>query len=147
MQDPSEVGIVKSAEQFVTWSGDLQDTESVKIVQIVYQLQQKWASRPNTAANLEALRDEALTKLAEINVLATFDPAPCFHGEPPIVEIIGKIAGDPQHEHGFDHEKKMFEVRKATQRGEKFLGEKEQSDSTSAKKRARRERRGKRASS
>jgi hypothetical protein len=85
----------------------------------------KYANKPNTADNLERLRDEVLTRLSEINILATLDPAPCFYGEPPIVEIIGKVATDPIHKVGMDHEKKRYEVLKSKERNEDYLGQKE----------------------
>lgn len=116
---------IKSGKQFADFAIDLLDSEIQQAMAIVVSLQRKYAKRPNTADQLEALRDEALTRLADIGILATLDPAPCFYGEPPILEFIGKVNTDVIHKEGFDHEQKQYEVRKATKRGENFLGEKD----------------------
>lgn len=129
--------VFKSAKDFSNAATlDLTDEEIRNTMQIIVGIQRKYAARANTPANLEMLRDEVLTRLQSLNILATVDPAPCFYGEPPIVEIIGKINTDPIHKYGFDHERKKFEVERATDRGEDFLGQKMTADSTPAKKRA-----------
>jgi hypothetical protein len=46
-------------------------------MKVIVQVQRKYALRQNTAENLEMLRDEALTRLMDIGVIATLDPAPC----------------------------------------------------------------------
>lgn len=117
--------IMKSEKQMVYFSDELTDSESVLAVRVIGECQQKWAMKANSKENLEYLRDEVLTRLMEMGILAEFDPAPCFYGEPPIVELRGKIAGDALHEYGFDHEKKKWEIDKAHERGEDYLGEKE----------------------
>jgi hypothetical protein len=89
-----------------------------------------------TTANLDALRDETLTRLAGIGVLASVDVAPCLNGEPPVVEIIGKV-GDVGFQKPFDHERKQYEVNKANDRGEDFLGQSGEADASKAKKRNR----------
>jgi hypothetical protein len=116
---------VTSAKDFVYKATDLQDHESAQAVRIIKQVMLKYSGRPNTAAQLEQVRDEMLTRLAEINVLATFDPTPCFYGEPPQVTIEGKISSDPIHKYGFDHEKKQYEVLEAKKRNEDYRGQKE----------------------
>lgn len=116
---------IQSGKDLAQVATDLTDEEITKTVQIVNVIRQRYAGRTNTVDNLEELRDEVLTKLAEINILATFDPAPCFYGEPPELEIIGKINTDPIHKQGFDHELKSFQVNEALKRGEDYLGQKE----------------------
>lgn len=111
------------------------DTEISQVFQVIHLVRQKYAGKANTAENLDALRDETLTRLMDIGVLATLDPAPVFYGEPPIVEILGKVKEDKTfHTEGFDHEKKMYEVRKATERGEDWLGQKEAVNKRKSKK-------------
>lgn len=117
----TEKGIAQAAT-------DLTDREITQVFEAIELVRQKYAGKANTPDNLEQLRDEALTRLMSIGILATLDPAPCFHGEPPIVEIIGKISGDPIEKHGFDHEQKSWEVNKANDRGEDWLGQKEKPD-------------------
>lgn len=117
---------VKSRQQLSDYAiQELHDDEVIKVAQIVNAARNKYRGRPNTPQNLEMLRDEMLTRFAEIGVLAEFDPTPCFYGEPPVVEIKGRVAGHDSFKHGFDHEKKGWEVNTAKQRGEHFRGEKE----------------------
>lgn len=116
---------VKSDVELAHYAQDMLDKEAEAIFKVVYAAQMKYQYRPNTVEVLEELRDELLTKLMEIGILATVDPAPCFYGEPPIVEIIGKVADDAIHKHGFDHEQKQWEVRKAIERNEDYYGQKE----------------------
>src|SRR4051794_38110041 len=106
-------------------AGDLTDSDITKVFRIVEQVRVRYAGKTNTAENLEALRDEVLTKLSDIGILATLDPTPCFYGEPPTLEVLGKVAGHADHKYGFDHEKKGWEVRKSVERNEQWLGEKE----------------------
>jgi hypothetical protein len=112
--------IITSTEQLAGFAADLTDYEVKEIGKIIGTIQ------PNTPEVLDQLRDEVITTLAEqLNVLATLDPTPCFHGEPPIVEILGKVAGDNIHKDGFDHERKYWEVQKANELGEAYRGQKE----------------------
>ena len=117
-----------SDKHFAYSATDLTDREITRVFKVVEAIRVKYAGRPNTAENLDALRDEALTRLMEIGILATLDPAPCFYGEPPTLEIIGKLDNDPIHKDGFDHEQKGWEVNKANDRGEDWLGQKDSID-------------------
>jgi len=117
---------ISSTAKLATYATELTDEEVKKIGKMVAQLVSKYGARSNTPANLNALRDEALSRLAsEMNILATLDPAPCFYGEPPTIEIIGKMPGDSIHKDGFDHEKKRWEVLEADRRNEAYRGQKE----------------------
>lgn len=118
--------IIKSTEQLAGFAAELTDYEVGEVGKIIGSIQRKYAQRPNTPEVLDQLRDEVITRLAEqLNILATLDPTPCFHGEPPIVEILGKVAGDNIHKDGFDHERKYWEVQKANELGEAYRGQKE----------------------
>lgn len=120
-----EAGKIKSAKQLAEFSTELLDSEIQQAVVIIKGLQTKYSRMANSVANLEKLRDEALTRMAEIGVLASFDPTPCFYGDPPVLEFIGKVAGDAIHTEGLDHEQKKHEVVKSKERGEDYLGQKE----------------------
>src|SRR4051794_9914225 len=115
-------------KDFAHTATDLTDRELTELFKTVEQVRQKYSGLPNTADNLEKLRDETLTRLMEAGILATLDPSPCFHGQPPVIEIVGKIDADQIHTHGFDHEQKGWEVNKANTRGEDWLGQKEKPD-------------------
>lgn len=123
---PTPDDTIGSTEKLARFASELTDHEVGEIGKIMANLVSKYGARRNTVENLDELRDEALTRLAEINVLATVDPAPCFYGEPPIVEIIGKVPTDPVHKAGFDHERKGWEVNEANKRNEDWRGQKEQ---------------------
>lgn len=126
---------ISDPTQFVQWAADLTDEEAKQVVTIILgDVQSKYQYKTNSKENLEALRDEALTRMAEIGILAELDVAPCFHGEPPILEIIGKVSTDSFHQHGFDHEKKSWEVNKAKDRSEEYLGQKEPANRRREKK-------------
>lgn len=131
---PNPDDLIKSRKQFADFASELLDSEIDAATKIIVSIQRKYATRMATPRNLEMLRDETLTRLAEINIVATVDPAPVFYGEPPIVEIVGKINTDAIHKDGMDHEQKGYEVRKGLARGEDFLGEKERVNARMPKK-------------
>jgi hypothetical protein len=80
----------------------------------------------------------------ELEVLCTIDVSPMLMMQPPILEIHGKLPTSSFAEHGFDHEKKEYEVKEATVRGEDWLGQKEDPNRhTKAKKRGWRNKKGK----
>ncbi len=126
--------MIKSEKQFVHWNDELTDSEAQNAFRIIADVQLKYQYKTATTDNLEALRDEVLTRLAEVDILAEVDPSPCLYGEPPTVEIKGKLAVDDIHKYGFDHEKKKWEIDKAHDRGEDYLGEKESTKTRRAKK-------------
>lgn len=125
---------IRSEKQMVHWAADLLDTEAQEAFRIATMVSARYAQRPATAENLTMLRDEMLTRLAEHGYVAEIDISPFYHGEPPIVEIKGKVKDDPIHSIGFDHEQKEYEVKKALNRGEDYLGEKESANRKRKKK-------------
>lgn len=129
-------GIAGSDKELAGLAADLTDAEIKQVVQIVNRIRERYANKPFTVENLDGLRDETLTSLAGINVLASVDVAPCLSGEPPIVDILGKVEGDKMHQYGMDHELKRWEVLRANERGEDYLGQKEVPNAAKAKKRS-----------
>ena len=125
---------IHNEKQFVYWNDELTDSEAQEAFQIIASVQMKYERKVATIENLEALRDEILTRLAERDILAELDPTPVFYGEPPTVEIKGKLSTSELHKYGFDHEKKGWEIKKAHERGEEYLGQKETTKSKKAKK-------------
>lgn len=122
---PVHDGILRTQKEFAgALTLELGEDEIKAAMAVVIAVQQEYATKPNNHKVLEQLRDEAVTRMAEIGVLATLDPTPCFYGEPPILEILGKVAGDPIHTDGYDHERKAHEVKQANARGEDYLGQK-----------------------
>lgn len=115
-------GRVTSGKQLAHSAADLLDSEVQQVLQIVVSVQERYQYKSNTPIHLEAMRDELLTKLMEIGILATVDPTPCFYGQPPDLEIIGSTRMHASD--GFDHERKRDEVLSANVRNEDYLGQK-----------------------
>lgn len=73
---------------------------------------------------LDEFEDEIKTTLAEqVGVLCTVDTVPILEGHPPVIEWLGVLPGSDLEKYGQDHEKKEWEVKRATAKGEAFLGE------------------------
>lgn len=116
-------GTVNTPEELALLATELTDGEVKMVGKIWTDLVLKYGLRRNTIDNLEELRDEAYTTFAEHDILVTLDPAPCFYGEPPAIEIIGHVSGHEIRKHGFDHERKQWEVLKSIERGEDYYGQ------------------------
>jgi hypothetical protein len=114
---------VSSTKELTQVATDLTDKQAIQITEIALQVQRRYAKRLSSPKNLEEMRDEILTRLAEINILATVDPTPVFYGEPPVLEIIGEV--NATNDGMFDHERKQKEVLEAKALGEDFRGQKE----------------------
>lgn len=137
---PVNTGIVRTQKQFSdNLTQDLTDEEIQKCLRIILPIKNKWEGRfvarfthnDSPTENeihkfLNEFEDEIKTTLAErVNVLATVDTTPLLMGEPPTIEFVGVLPGHSLNQYGFDHEKKIWEVTKATQLGEDFLGQKD----------------------
>lgn len=73
---------------------------------------------------ISEFEDEIKTELAEkVGVLASVNAVPIFEGKPMVIEWLGVIPGHSLERFGMDHEKKTWEVRRATDQGEAYLGE------------------------
>jgi hypothetical protein len=103
---------------------DLTDDEIASAFKVIAEVNMRYRYLQATRENLEAMGDEIVYRLAdETSILSKYDPVPLASGGHPEVELIGKVDGDSIHKYGFDHEKKEWEVKRATQQGENFLGE------------------------
>ncbi len=130
-----EKNVVSSMKDFSNaLTLDLNDDEIKLAGELILSIRARYVDRwqfmsfnsfEQAASELEHYRDEITTTLAErLQILATVDTAPVLDGEAPLVEIIGRIEGSSFAKYGLDHEKKSWEVRKATERGEAYLGQK-----------------------
>lgn len=117
-------------------TGSLSDEEVYEVGQVVGQLVEKYAFLPATENNLARLDDEATDRLYRLGYLVHLDVEPCLSGQPPIIDIMGKV-GDVGFQKPFDHERGIWGVNKAHSRGEYHYGELERTNpvSKSAKKR------------
>ena len=134
---PANEGIVHTPKQFSdALTLDLTDEEIQRAFVIIAKTSQKWRTRfsyklftgfhdvEEAMKLVDDFEDEIKTRLAEeLDLLATVDVAPVFEGQPPVVELLGALPSHSSAKYGMDHEKKTYEVRKAKERGESFLGE------------------------
>jgi hypothetical protein len=133
-------GIIHSAKEFSgAMTLDMTDEEIATAVRITTEVREKyrakWISKfrdPSTFSMDDALReldnmeDEIKTRLANaVGLLATVDTVPILEGRPPVIEFVGMMPGTNVAKYGQDHEKKEWEVKRATARGEDFLGQKD----------------------
>jgi hypothetical protein len=139
-QLPVDDGIVSSAKEFSdVLTQELTDDEIKSAFELTVRISHKWHEKfvsrfgphslftPEEALEaLDEFEEELKYELAtKLHVFATVDATPIFEGEPPIVEFAGALPSHTIAKHGFDHEHKKFEVERATNRGEAFLGEKD----------------------
>jgi hypothetical protein len=136
---PVNDGIVTSAKQFSDGlTQDLTDDEIKRAFEMTVKITAKWHEKfarrfgphsiftPEEALEaLDEFEEELKYELAtRLHVYATVDPTPVFEGEPPIVEFAGALPSHSIAKHGFDHEKKTWEVQHATAREEDYYGQK-----------------------
>lgn len=132
-------GLIWTPKQFVDQATmDLTDDEAKKVMEIVASCinkhQPRWRERimhdvtitvEVMAEMLDQFRDEVVSRLGEeVGIAANVDAVPCLEGHPPVVDIVGHLAGTDMDKYGFDHERKGWEVTRATARGEDYLGQK-----------------------
>lgn len=113
---------------------DLTDAEIKRAMEIIVAVKRKYSERwahmsfdtfEKVADQLEIMADEVRDRMAnELDVLATVDGTPVLNGEPPVIEIIGKLPGSDMDKYGMDHERKEHEVKLAAERNEDYLGQK-----------------------
>lgn len=136
--------LVQSAAHFSgTQTLDLTDAEIQQCWRIIQPLRRKWGARfiskfngiessklsqalEDAMAMVDQFEDELKTQLMEkVEVLATVNCLPILEGQPLEIEFLGKMPGSDLHKYGMDHERKGWEVQRAKERGEAFLGESE----------------------
>jgi len=136
---PVDDGIVTSAKEFSdALTQELTDEEIKRAFELIVRISNKWHEKfarrfgpssiftPEEALEaLDEFEEELKYELAtKLDVYATVDATPVFEGEPPIVELAGALPSHSIAKHGFDHEKKTWEVQHATARDEDYYGQK-----------------------
>lgn len=131
-------GIVTSAKSFSdNLTLELTDSEIKRAFEIIMDVKNRWQGTFRSKlrhANftvedamklVDDMEGELVDRLAnELQLIATVDAAPVFHGEPPIIELVGALPGHSVAKYGLDHEKKEWEVKRSKDQGEDFLGSK-----------------------
>lgn len=101
----------------------LYDAEIVAAAKVVGQLTRKygrrtWSSTASFNRLSEELETEATARLAEVGLLVEVKTLPMLVGQPPVIEITGRIDNS-----AFDHELKRHEVLKSKINNETIHGE------------------------
>ncbi len=139
-QLPVDPGIVTTQKQFSdNLTMDLNDDEIKRALAMLIPIREKWQERFRAKAFspafgveqamqlVDEFEDELKTELMDkMGLITAVDVTPLFDGEPMVIEFTGVIDTHPAQQYGFDHEKKGWEVKKATERGEDYLGQKGQ---------------------
>jgi hypothetical protein len=135
---PVNEGIVSSMTAFSNGlTLDLTDEEISQAYQIIVRIKDKYSRifrakfGHNTQLTVEdamrmidQMEDELVTTLAErMDLIATVDASPVFEGEGPIIDLVGALSSHSSATYGMDHEKKEWEVKRAIQTKEDFLGQ------------------------
>lgn len=134
---PTGKDTVSTAKEFSgAMTLDLSDAEIKKALEItvatVRKHQTKWRQK-YPFQSLEQVADllEELEKelghllMEELDVLVKIDGTPVFQGRPPVIDWMGKLDTSSLGRYGQDHERKEWEVKKADERGEDYLGQKD----------------------
>lgn len=136
---PVDDGIVSSAKEFSdVLTQELTDDEIKSAFELTVRITHKWHEKfvsrfgphslftPEEALEaLDEFEEELKYELAtKLHVFATVDATPIFEGQPPVVEFSGALPSHAIAKHGFDHEKKTWEVQHATDRDEDYYGQK-----------------------
>jgi hypothetical protein len=136
---PVNDGIVKTRKAFSDGlTLDLTDDEICKAFEIILPIRKKWEERFRMHCNdpinftaeeavelIDHMEDEIKYELAtRLDIYTEMDCTPIFEGKPPIIEFVGALPSHSIAKYGFDHEKKTYEVQKARERGEDYLGQK-----------------------
>jgi len=134
---PTGKDTVSTAKEFSgAMTLDLSDDEIKKALEItvgtVRKHQEIWRRKfpfdnlEQIADLLEELEKELSHKLMEeLDVLVKIDGTPLFYGQPPVIDWMGWLDTSSLAKYGQDHERKTWEVQKADERGEDFLGQKD----------------------
>lgn len=133
---PADDGIVRSPKEFSdNLTLDLTDDEIQRAMSAVLEVRAKYSrifrSKFGPHGNftvegamiaLDEFEKELKDRLAQQDLLVSVDVEPVLFGEPPIITLEGALPTHVSAKYGLDHERKSYEVRKAKDLGQDFLG-------------------------
>jgi hypothetical protein len=102
---------------------ELREEDVRNIGRLAAQIVPKYKYRLRSAQTLQEFDNEVMHRFAEVGLIARVLPDPDTGMY--TIDVIGHVPGHDIHKFGFDHEEKQYEVRKATERGEDYRGQKE----------------------
>lgn len=135
---PADAGFVHSPKEFSdALTLDLTDEEIQKAMELILQIRRKWSAkfRAKFSGHGGFTVDEAFKMLNDFEVelkdtladkmdlLISVDMEPVVMGQPPTIVLEGALPSHSSAKYGLDHEKKGWEVKKAKEKNESFLGE------------------------
>jgi benzoyl-CoA reductase/2-hydroxyglutaryl-CoA dehydratase subunit BcrC/BadD/HgdB len=135
---PVDEGVVHSVKEFSgAMTLEMTDDAISHALRVMMPIREKWINFFRRKFNdptsftlddameaVEKFEDELKYELADkCNVLATVDTVPLLEGQPMRIEWLGQMPGSDIYRYGMDHEKKEWEVKRATERGEDYLGQ------------------------
>jgi len=136
---PADGDIIKSEKHFSgAMTLDLTDEQIKQCAKILGEVRTKHVMKFRTKFNdpnsfnfddvlkaISEFEDEIKTRMAEeASVLVGVDTTPLLEGQPMRVEWLGVLPGGDLDRYGMDHERKEWEVKRANERGEDYLGQK-----------------------
>jgi len=132
-----DAGRVNSLKDFSgALTMDLSDAEIKRAFELVITTKNKWQEIFRAKFPFDSIEaamdlvgqfeDEVKTRLAEeLSLLVTVDVMPVLEGREIEIVFMGAFPGHSVNKYGFDHERKEYEVKKATTLGEDaVLGQK-----------------------
>lgn len=134
---PVDRDVVSTAKQFAgATTLELSDTETKKFLELTVRIVRKhqtvWRrmfpfDSLEQCMNLidELEKELAYTMMTEMSIMVRVDGTPVLTGGRPVIEFLGKTEGTEFAIYGQDHERKRHEVLKAKERGEDYLGQKD----------------------
>lgn len=142
----TDTGVVRSEREFSgAMTLELTDDEIKRALAIILPVKEKYHQRfvsfaagvtPDSKVAqtleqameiVEEFEDEIKTRLMDMEILATVDVTGLFQDppEPIAIEWLGKLPTADLYKYGMDHEKKEWEVKRATNRREDYYGQKD----------------------
>lgn len=100
---------------------DIYDEDIAAIGRVYREVQEKYRLKSNTMPVLREMAREMEGKMAAAGFVARVDWTPCLYGENAVLDILGPVQ---ERKEETDHDKKQWEVNRANDRGEQWLGEK-----------------------
>lgn len=134
---PTDPGIVYSPKQFSdSLTLDLTDAEIQRAMEITLRIRSKWSARFRSRFGTHGgfSFDDAVTMLnqfeselketmaTEMDLMVSVDMEPVLAGAPPVITFEGALPSHSSAVYGLDHERKEWEVKRAKDLGQDFLG-------------------------
>lgn len=133
---PESGGFVHSLKEFSdTLTLDLTDEEIAQTFKVLLEVITKWQNifrskmissykdAEDIIKDTDRFESEIKERLESLSILASVDVMPVIEGTGyPTIVLEGALPSHYSAKYGADHEKKTYEVRKAKEKGEVFLG-------------------------